>query len=222
MPRALIVSGGFKGHQPEVIAERYDDLLTSAGWTIDHADNLAAFGDADRLAEADVVIPNWTMGALERHEWQPLQEAIASGTGFAGCHGGMGDAMRGHTGWQWVTGGIFVGHPGGNQLQYTVTPSSDDPIVAGLHPFTLKSEQYYLLVDPAVEILATTTVSDEQPMPWLAGTDMPVAWKRPWDQGRVFYCAIGHFPEEFDIPQFRNMMLRGITWAARQPVSAEA
>jgi len=44
---------------------------------------------------------------------------------------------------------------------------------------------------------------------------MPVTWVRRWGAGRIAYCALGHDAAEFEIPQVREMVLRGLLWAAR-------
>ena len=56
----------------------------------------------------------------------------------------------------------------------------------GITDFDYPSEQYYMHVDPANEVLATTTFSGEH-APWIEGVVMPVVWKRRYGEGRVFY-----------------------------------
>jgi type 1 glutamine amidotransferase len=69
-------------------------------------------------------------------------------------------------------------------------------------------------VDPAIEVLATTTFSGEH-APWVEGVVMPVVWKKRHGKGRVFYCTLGHRAYELDIPQMKQIMTRGMAWAAR-------
>jgi uncharacterized protein len=113
-----------------------------------------------------------------------------------------------------MVGGQWVAHPG-NIIQYTVNiTDSSDPIVAGLPDFQMRSEQYYLHTDPSNEVLATTTF-DGTHCAWIAGTTMPVVWKRRWGAGRVFYCSLGHVRADFDVPEAREIVRRGLIWAAR-------
>jgi type 1 glutamine amidotransferase len=86
--------------------------------------------------------------------------------------------------------------------------------VAGLNDFTMHSELYYMHVDPSNDVLATTTVEDET-YPWIKGCVMPVVWKRMYGEGRVFYSALGHVATDFDGPECRTIMERGILWASR-------
>jgi type 1 glutamine amidotransferase len=134
--------------------------------------------------------------------------------GIAGWHGGMADSFRDNVEYQFMVGGQWVAHPG-NIIDYTVhITNHDDPITAGLDDFAMHSEQYYLHVDPANEVLATTTFSGDI-LPWIAGTVMPVVWKRAWGEGRVFYSSLGHVAMDFDVPEARIIVERGMLWASK-------
>jgi hypothetical protein len=85
----------------------------------------------------------------------------------------------------------------------------------GIRDFDYRSEQYYMHVDPSNEVLATTTFSGEH-APWIEGVVMPVVWKRRHGSGRVFYSSLGHVASEFDVPEMRTILRRGMAWAARQ------
>jgi type 1 glutamine amidotransferase len=156
------------------------------------------------------------MSTITREQERGLLDAVASGVGVAGWHGTMGDSFRNATGYQFMVGGQWVAHPG-NIIDYTVNIiNHDDPITAGLSDFQMHSEQYYLHVDPSNQVLATTNFTGEHGgTPWIAGTVMPVVWKRSWGQGRVFYSSLGHVASDFEVLEARTIMQRGMLWAAR-------
>ncbi|MEO6394481.1 MAG: ThuA domain-containing protein, partial [Devosia sp.] len=132
----------------------------------------------------------------------------------AGFHGLMCDSFRNEPDYQFMTGGQWVAHPG-NIIDYTVNVTrTDDPIMAGIGDFPYRSEQYYMHVDPANEVLATTTF-DGTRFDEIGGVVMPVVWKRRYGKGRVFYSALGHVADEFAAPQMRTIFERGALWAAR-------
>ena len=107
-----------------------------------------------------------------------------------------------------------MAHPGGI-VDYGVNITKpDDPIVKGLSDFTMRSEQYYMQVDPSNEVLATTTFSGEH-CPWIEGCVMPVVWKRMWGKGRVFYTSLGHVAADFQVPEVLEIVKRGMLWASR-------
>ena len=214
MSKVLVFHGGWQGHQPRQFAAWTAEALTQQGAKVDVHDTLDVLDDPVTLTQYDLIVPIWTMGELSGARERNLMRAVEAGTGLAGWHGGMGDAFRASLEYKMMVGGQFVAHPGDIRT-YTVNISGqDDPITRGVADFEITSEQYYLHVDPGNEVIATTTF-DGDVMPWLAGMVMPVAWKRSWGRGRVFYLALGHAVAEFDIPEVRTLATRGMAWAAR-------
>lgn len=212
--RALIVAGGWEGHEPRQCASLFAGVLRQDGFEVEISGSLDTYLDAAALHQTDLIVPIWTMSTITPEQERGLLDAVAGGTGIAGWHGGMADAFRGNPAYQFMVGGQWVAHPG-NIIDYTVQIANhDDPITAGLADFAMHSEQYYLHVDPSNEVLATTTFSGEY-APWIAGCVMPVAWKRRYGEGRVFYCSLGHLAADFAVAEARELVRRGMRWAAR-------
>jgi hypothetical protein len=214
MKSALVVWGGWDGHEPKACVDRFIPFLREHGFAVEVSDSLTAFDDAGRLQSLSLVVPCWTMGEITGDQERNLLDAIRAGVSIAGWHGGMCDAFRSSTGYQFMTGGQFVDHPGG-QIDYTVNVlRKDDPIMAGISDFNMRSECYYMHVDPSNEVLAATTFTAEH-CPWIAGCVMPVVWKRSYGAGRVFYSSLGHVASDFDVPECLEIMKRGMLWASR-------
>lgn len=213
MKSALVVWGGWEGHEPKQCVDVFIPWLKEQGYAVTVSDSLDAYLDPG-LRNLSVIVPCWTMGEISAEQERGLTEAVASGVGLAGWHGGLCDSFRNATTYQFMTGGNWVEHPGGVR-PYTVNITKPaDPIVAGLSDFGMNSEQYYLHVDPSVEVLATTTFAGD-PYPWVEGCVMPVVWKKMYGKGRVFYSSLGHVAADFDVPECRTIMERGILWASR-------
>jgi uncharacterized protein len=213
MPSALMVYGGWEGHEPRQCVDVFAPILRRHGFDVHLADTLDAYLDADRLNSLDLIVPVWTMGTITKEQEAGLLEAVKGGVNIAGWHGGMADSFRNNTAYQFMVGGQWVAHPG-DVIDYSVAiVRPDDPITAGLNDFQMHSEQYYMHVDPSNEVLATTTFGGDH-APWIAGTVMPVAWKRRWGEGRVFYCSLGHKAHDFDVPEARTIVERGMLWAS--------
>ena len=213
MKKALIVWGGWHGHEPEQGSQIVRDILQNNGFEVRVETQTAAFADP-ALAQLNLIVPIYTMSKIEKEECANLTAAVRSGVGLAGFHGGMCDSFRDSVEYQFMTGGQWVAHPGG-VIDYRVNITRpDDAVMAGLSDFDYRSEQYYMHVDPANEVLATTTFSGEH-AEWITGVVMPVAWKRRHGQGRVFYSSLGHVSAEFQVPQMRTIFERGMLWAAR-------
>lgn len=210
MSDALIVWGGWDGHQPEAFAELCAAMLRDEGLEVEVSPTLDALAGARGLR---LVVPIWTMGEIAPEPLAALLDAAAGGTGVAGFHGGMGDAFRDAPEFQWMVGGQFVAHPDGIKEYGVTIADREHPITRGLGDFLVTSEQYYMHVDPSNHVLATT-VFEPDSAPWVAGTVMPVAWTRRWGEGRVFYSSLGHAPAELDVPEARELLRRGMLWAA--------
>ena len=210
----LIVYGGWNGHQPEVFAKKIASWLENQRANVTLSESTASYVEKELMQSLDLVIQHITMSKMSNRESRGLRDAIARGVGLAGCHGGLGDSFRNDTEYQYMVGGQFVKHPGG-QTDYKVTIyNTSDPVTAGINDFNLKTEQYYMHFDPNIEILATTSFSGEHDA-WIDGVEMPVVWKKNYGKGRVFYSALGHSEDIFDVPEVWNLMIRGIEWAVK-------
>lgn len=210
-PRVLLFWGGWEGHKPEQIAQLLAGELSKRGFETTVAPSLDCLDDLETLKRTSLIVPCWTMGTLTDVQGKNLQAAVKSGAGLAGIHGGMGDAFRGNLDYEWMTGGHFVGHP--HVGDYTVRIKDfASPITAGLPgTFPYRSEQYYMMTDAAIHVLADTEYHFEG-----RAVTMPVAWVRTWGEGRVFYSALGHGPEEFaQYPHALTLTVRGLLWAAK-------
>ncbi|MDR0525972.1 MAG: ThuA domain-containing protein [Spirochaetaceae bacterium] len=215
---ALILCGGWDGHEPKLITARFKNFLEAEGIEVTVSESIQVLQDKERLMELDLFVPVWTMGseALGYGFFEPLLEAAGSGLGVAGCHGGMCDAFRTSVEYQFLTGANWVSHPGGDGTKYRITiVNKSHPIAQGIPDFDVSSEQYYLHVDPANEVLATTRFPTVR---WYHSAngevDVPQIWTRKWGHGRVFYNALGHHNDVFDIPEAWELMKRGLLWAA--------
>ena len=217
MKKALIFQGGWEGHEPQLVAARFAKILCEEGFQVEVSDTLDCLLDVEKLETYDLFVPCWTGGDLPNEHVENLSKVVGKGAGIAGCHGGMCDSFRVNTQWQFITGGQWVSHPGGDGVEYMVNiRRGSSPIVEGLEDFPVCSEHYYLHVDPAVEVLATTRFPavpyyhiSNKPI------DMPVVWTKYWGNGRIFYCSLGHHDDVFDkSPNAQELMRRGILWAA--------
>ena len=213
MKKALMVWGGWAGHEPKTCVEIFAPLLEAAGMEVEIWDTLDVYLDKEKMRSLDLIVPLWTMGTITKEQEAGLLAVIKSGVNVGGWHGGMADAFRNNVDYQWMVGGQWVAHPGGI-IDYRVNVINyDDPITRDIPDFDMYSEQYYMHVDPSNEVLATTTFSGEY-APWVAGTVMPVVWKRMFGSGRVFYSSLGHVAADFDVPEAKEIQRRGLLWAA--------
>ncbi len=214
MKSALITWGGWEGHEPEKGAALFAPFLREQGYEVEIVTTLDVYLDQAKMSALDLIVPIWTMSTITPEQEKGLLGAVKSGVGIAGWHGCMADSFRNNTEYQFMVGGQWVAHPG-NIIDYVVhVTRHDDPIMQGIQDFHMHSEQYYMHVDPMNEVLATTTFSGEY-APWIAGSVVPVVWKKRYGAGRVFYSSLGHVRSDFDVPEALEIMKRGMLWASK-------
>ncbi|MFZ5963681.1 ThuA domain-containing protein [Thalassococcus sp. BH17M4-6] len=210
--RALIFWGGWEGHDPEACAAVVSALLEQEGMAVTSVQGTGVL-TSDDLSAYSLIVPMVTQVASDRDGIDRLCSAVRGGVGLGGFHGGMGDAFRDAPAYQFMVGGQWVAHPG-DFIDYRVEVTQPDhPLMQGIDSFDYHSEQYFMHVDPGNEVLATTTFSGQH-APETAGTVMPVVWTRRFGAGRVFYSALGHEATELSHPQAREILRRGLVWAA--------
>ena len=210
----LIVWGGWDGHEPKQCVDIFAPWLKEQGFDVEISNTLDSYLDEENLNSKDLIIQTVTMSSEkeENKRIKGLCNAVRNGVGIAGWHGGLGDSFRDSPEYQFMIGGQWVAHPGG-EVDYEVNIiDHDDPITRGLSDFKMFSEQYYMHVDPINKVLATTTFKGEHAS-WIDGVVMPVVWKKMYGKGRVFYSSLGHRAKDFDVPEGLEIMKRGMLWA---------
>jgi len=210
--KILFVWGGWMGHDPDKCRDIFVPWMESEGAIVTVSDTLDSYTKLN-LKDLDLIVQVWTMGQISGEQEKALEEAVSSGVGLAGWHGGLGDSFRNNTEYQFMVGGQWVAHPGG-VIDYRVNITDHrDPVTKGLSDFDMHSEQYYVQVDPNVKVLATTTFTDKNAS-WIGGNVVPIAWKKLYGKGRIFYSSLGHVAADFSVPQALEIQKRGIRWAA--------
>ena len=244
MKKAFIFYGGWDGHEPELVSKRFKAMLEKENYEVTVDDNMDRLADVEFLKSMDLIIPLWTQGTMDDRYAFHISEAVEAGTGIAGCHGGMCDSFRWNIEYQFITGSQWVSHPGDTwyhhisdlseeNLNYVnqfypspegafetdyvvnVRRGAASPIIEGIPDFKLRSEQYYLHLDPCVNVLATTQVETVGPHSANGPVAMPVVYTKLWGKGRVFYSSLGHVVRIYDIPEVMEITRRGFLWASR-------
>ena len=212
--KVLIVWGGWPGHEPKQTVDVFAPWLAEQGFDVEISNSLDSYLDAEKMKGLSLIVQAVTMGTITPQQERGLRDAVRGGVGLAGWHGGLADSFRANPEYEFMVGGSWVAHPG-NIIDYTVNITKrDDPIMKGLPDFKMRSEQYYMLVDPGVEVLATTTFSGET-LPAIKGVVMPVVWRKMYGQGRVFNSTLGHVAADFSVVEAKEIIKRGMLWAAR-------
>ena len=94
MKHALINWGGWDGHEPEACANLFANLLRDENYKVDVVSDLDVYKDESYMQSLSLVVPVWTMSEIGKEQEQGLLDAVRSGVGLAGWHGGMADSFR--------------------------------------------------------------------------------------------------------------------------------
>ena len=216
MKKALIFYGGWDGHTPYETSQVFKTILEQNGFEVTLTDNFDIFEQYENIENFDLFVPMCTMGEISRTHVNNISKAVSEGAGIAGCHGGMCDSFRNSTDWQFLTGAQWVAHPGNSDVTYTVNLKPGNQFTEGLNDFEYTGEQYYMHVDPAVTVYATTDFPVYEGYHSPNGkVSMPVLFTKKWGNGKVFYISLGHTYKDFEIPEIRTMIQRGFIWAAK-------
>ena len=134
MRKALIVWGGWCGHDPDLCASIIRGWLKEDGFDVSVETSTSVFADP-AIRDLSLIVPIYTMSKIEKPEVENLCAAVRSGVGLAGHHGGMCDAFRDAVEYQFMCGGQWVAHPG-NIIDYRVNVTKpDDPVMEGVSGF---------------------------------------------------------------------------------------
>ncbi|GAB3617165.1 ThuA domain-containing protein [Okibacterium endophyticum] len=226
---ALVVRGGWDGHQPVESTELFIPFLKRNGFTVRVEESPAPYADAEYMATVDLIVQTNTMSTIEDNEFTGLRAAVQSGTGLAGWHGGIADSYRNNSDYLQMIGGQFAAHPGkhpdertgdmaDNYLPHTINMlpvAAEHPITRGIPDFDLVTEQYWVLHDDYIDVLATTTQAVRPWDPWTRPVTSPAIWTRQWGTGRIFVSTPGHRVDILEHPSVRTIIERGLLWAAR-------
>ena len=203
---ALIIGeDAFDFHQFD---EKYPLLRAFLG-----ADGIAVEGTTDRagladLTEYDIVIDYLTDPTMADTEHEGLLKFVRDGGGYVGVHCAADhetfvDEPADH--FEELVGGAFLDHPEPCDLAVEVV-DSDHPITEGVDPdFTVRDEPYEIRWDDSVRVLARMDHAELG--------DLSVAWTKPYGDGNVFYCSLGHTNAAFAHPAVQRLLTRGVRWA---------
>jgi type 1 glutamine amidotransferase len=213
--KILFIYGGYVPHEPEKFAAWLSPWLKEEGADVLEFKTLDPYADKALMDSIDLIIQTFTKERITKEQEDGLLQAIEkNGTGMAGWHGGMCDTFHDNERYHFMTGGQWVAHPGGITGYDVKIVDHADPVTSGIKDFTLRTEQYYMHVDPNVKVLATTRFNGNANF-WIEGCVMPVIWKKMHGKGRIFYTSVGHnLSHVLESPEAIETLQRGIRWAS--------
>ncbi|KAM0543139.1 hypothetical protein ACHAPJ_012481 [Fusarium lateritium] len=192
------------------------------------------------LSYFDVVALGHNTGQfLTEEEVDSLAEFVDNGGGVVGIHAAtsgmstnpkytkiLGEVFNGHLPPQWMTlvpenpnhyVNDFESRPGSSSAPasapaHTIKPESD---LAGHFPWF--DEVYTFKSHPRLATGRTVLLSvQDDDSQTNEAIGFPLSWCQTVGNGRVFYTALGHFPEAYQDSWFLSTLRRAIIWAAKK------
>ncbi len=164
------------------------------------------------LSSADVLV-FYHQGAWTADRAKDIDAFLARGGGMVYIHfavdgGADAPGFAERIGLAWQGGRSSFRH---GPLDLDFASAGDHPIVRNISRVKFVDESYWNLVGDTARVqLLATGVED--------GRKRPLFWTLAPAGGRVFVSIPGHFSWTFDDPIYRVLLLRGIAWAAKEPV----
>lgn len=173
--------------------------------------------DLLELGEYDVLVDTLTDSTLTDAQLDALLSFVRGGGGYVGVHcasdltstagpdGGLEGRDEPFPELRDMLGGHFLTHPEQQDVDVEIV-DREHAITEGVENFTVYDEPYQVEVDDDVHLLARMNMDGN-----LAG--MPVAWVKPYGEGRVFYLSLGHTEEALEHPTVGTVLSRGARWS---------
>jgi uncharacterized protein len=192
----------------------------SGAFEIIATDDTSEFSTGNLKQYAAVMF--YTSGEIPMSDAQKaaLLDFVRGGRGFLGIHSAT-DTFYAWPDYLDLIGGYFNGHPWHQVVTIDVADAAD-PLVAFLgNSLQLKDEIYQisdfdyrgshvlLRLDPSSVDLGKTGVH-QRFYGW------PLAWKRLFGLGRVFYSALGHEASVWQDPRYQRILTNAILWSTRR------
>nr|WP_174257394.1 ThuA domain-containing protein [Phytoactinopolyspora alkaliphila] len=204
---------GYRHESIEAGAAALSQIGAEAGYGVEVTEDASAFTPQNLAGVAAVVFLSTSGEVFDDAQRRALESYIRSGGGYAGIHAAS------TTEYHWpfygdVVGARFNGHPH-VQPATVVVEDSTHPATAHLGPTWAWTDEWYnFRADPRGRVNVLLSVDESTYEGGEMGPGHPIAWHHRVDDGRCFYTALGHAPEAFGEPRFRQHLLGGIRHAA--------
>ena len=223
--RVLIFTKNGKGFVHDNIAactKALQEITAAAGIESEVSQDPALFTDESLKRFKAVIFANTNNETVDTPaQKEAFQRYIRGGGGFVGIHSATGSERQ----WPW-----FWELIGGSFLFHTPRQNFSIKVVDRTHPSTAfftsdtwawKDDEFYFMknvpegrhVLVAGELASLKNKGDKAAVIAKQPDPYPLSWCRTFEGGRTWYTALGHKPEHYSDPTFRQHLLGGIQWA---------
>jgi type 1 glutamine amidotransferase len=152
-----------------------------------------------------------TGDVLNEEQQQAFQWFIGTGKSFLGIHAAVDTEYD----WPWyneLAGAYFANHPK-PQTGVFSNLKKENPAMQGWPASFSRFEELYNFKSVKVDWKDVILAVDEKSYTGgQMGEFHPMAWCRKFGGGKMFYTALGHHPETYSDPDFRNHISGALKW----------
>jgi type 1 glutamine amidotransferase len=192
----------------------------SGAFEVIATDDLSEFSTGNLEQYAAVMF--YTTGEIPMSSVQKtaLLNFVRSGRGFLGVHSAT-DTFYTWPDYLDLIGGYFNGHPWHQDVTIEVADTAD-PVAAFLGNSLQLNDEIYQISDFDYRGSRVLLRLDQSSVD-LSKTGVhrrfygwPLAWKRSFGEGRVFYSALGHEASVWGDPRYQRILTNAILWSMRK------
>lgn len=161
---------------------------------------------------AAVIFLNTTGNVLDDAGQKAFEQYIKHGGGFVGVHAATDTEYD----WPWygnLVGAYFKSHPKIQEATLDVA-DHDFPGTRNLPDRWTRTDEWYNYKWIANGLHVLITIDETSYKGGENGTHHPMCWYHRFDGGRAFYVEMGHTDASYNEPQYLNLLLSGIKYAA--------
>ncbi|MET9979386.1 ThuA domain-containing protein, partial [Streptomyces microflavus] len=182
-------------------------------FTVTATEDATAF-TPQNLAEYEAVVFLSTTGdVLDDTQQNALKGYVDGGGGFVGVHAAA-DTEYDWPEYEDLVGARFQSHPAIQEARLT-TEDHVHPATAHLDDTWTRTDEWYnYRSNPRQDVHVLQSLDESSYSGGEMAGDHPITWCHPQQDGRSFYTGLGHTIESFADPDFRQLLLGGIQYAA--------
>jgi predicted dehydrogenase len=202
--KKILMHVGGPYHDGQAAAKIFQAYIEkNAGrYKLDVTEEMSAFGQG--LSNYDALVV-FSMGeeSLSASQEKALTKFVEAGGALVGIHCATCQFPKSKA-WGQLLGAQFKSHPPQQRFPVEIADWNRPPVLR-VSSFEIHDELYLLKnIAPDIQVHATTH--------W-QGEDVPLIWTRTQGQGRIYYNALGHGPDQWRRPRLLKSLLRGLDWA---------
>ncbi|NJB84641.1 type 1 glutamine amidotransferase [Lewinella marina] len=201
--RLLVFSktAGFRHSSIPAGQEMFRRLAAEHDFQVDFSEDATVFNQEDLSRYRVVVFLSTTGDILDAGQQRELERYLEAGGNWLGIHAAADTEYD----WPWynsLVGAYFSGHPRGTPEATLRVIEADHPSTAHLPKAWTRSDEWYNYKSIQEDLQVVMLLDESTYSGGTNGDRHPIAWYKPFHNGRMFYTGLGHTEASYQEPAF--------------------